>query len=100
MIDYAFLPAAEAEVADAILYYEAQVGGLGSSFLEAIERTVTFIRQYPAIGTRSVGTTRRVLVAGYPYAVVFRQRTESVLVIAVAHVRRQPGYWSTRSRQV
>uniref|UniRef100_E6Q016 Plasmid stabilization system protein n=1 Tax=mine drainage metagenome TaxID=410659 RepID=E6Q016_9ZZZZ len=40
--------------------------------------------------------TRRKLLDRYPYFVVFREESEAIQVIAVAHGRRLPGYWKNR----
>ena len=39
---------------------------------------------------------RRYLMARFPYGVVYRIEGETVLVFAVAHLRRRPGYWRNR----
>jgi hypothetical protein len=40
--------------------------------------------------------TQRLRLRRFPYSVVYRVEIRSVLVVAVAHERRQPGYWATR----
>jgi toxin ParE1/3/4 len=36
-------------------------------------------------------------VHGFPYRVVFLHEPEVIVVLAVAHSRRRPGYWRDRS---
>jgi plasmid stabilization system protein ParE len=43
------------------------------------------------------GRTRRVLVSRFPYQLVYRLRPGEVVVVAVAHMKRRPGYWRDRS---
>lgn len=97
MIPYAFHPEAEAELTEAALFYESRVVGLGSSFLHAVERTVSLVRRYPGLGTQADHDALRVLVPRFPYAVVYRREPGSVLVLAIAHVRRRPAYWRARA---
>ena len=96
MIAWAFHSEAEAEFAAAALFYESRTQGLGASFVDAVERAILLIRQYPAMGTPIDATRRRMLVSGFPYAVVYRRDTDVIVVLAVANLRRQPAYWRAR----
>jgi hypothetical protein len=96
VIPYAFHPEAEAELIVASLFFETRVMGLGTSFADAVERTVAFIRQYPDVGTPVGQLHRRVLVRGFPYSIVYERQPEQVLIPAVAHHRQRPGYWQHR----
>lgn len=40
--------------------------------------------------------TRRVLLAQFPYAIVYREVSDGFEIVAVAHLRRRPTYWSKR----
>lgn len=42
---------------------------------------------------------RRCLVPEFPYAIVFTIEPEFILVIALAHVKRRPGYWGDRMKK-
>jgi len=50
MIGYRFLRPAEEEMTEASLFYEAASTGLGTDFLNDVQRTVTSLRQHPDIG--------------------------------------------------
>jgi plasmid stabilization system protein ParE len=76
--------------------YESQQRGLGASFVAAVERAVSFLRTYPDAGAPIGRSVRRVLVRGFPYAVIYRLDPEGAFILAVAHVRRRPGYWRQR----
>jgi len=65
----------------------------------AVADVVTFIEAHPEIGT-PVGDdplTRRVLVHRFPYQVVYRLTASEILIVAVAHLKRRPGYWKDRT---
>jgi plasmid stabilization system protein ParE len=96
VIPYSFHPEAEAEFSDAALFYESRVQGLGRLFSAEVLRTVTLIRQYPDAGAPLRVPLRRTLVDRFPYAIVYRYDRESVLILAVAHLRQRPGYWRRR----
>ena len=96
MIPYSFHPEAEAELVEAALFFESRVNGLGRSFVDAVELTISLIRRYPEIGMAVDQSRRRVLVRGFPYAVIYQRQPDSILILAVAHLRRRPGYWRAR----
>ena len=87
-------PASE-ELAEAVRWYEEQRDGLGVAFLEAVQTVISRIKRHPRIG-ESVGDqrhTRRVLVTGFPYQIVYVVGPTEAVVVAVAHLKRRPGYW-------
>ena len=46
---------------------------------------------------RLINGTRRALLEGFPYAVVYRQVSDDEIeIVAVAHLRRRPKYWANR----
>ena len=96
MIAYSFHPEAEAEFADAALFYESRVEGLGRFFSAEVHRIVSLIRAFPDVGAPIRPHVRRVLVDRFPYAVVYHHDHKSIVILAVAHSRRRPGYWKRR----
>jgi hypothetical protein len=72
LIAYSFHPDAEAELADAVDYYEAQRPGLGKAFAGEVTRTISLICGHQDAGS-PVGISRpRILVNQVPYAIVYR----------------------------
>lgn len=96
MIPYDFHPEAKAEFIEATMFYESRRVGLGSSFAAEVERTIALIRSHPDAGATGQLRRRRMSVLGFPYSVVYRNDSESVLILAVAHQSRRPGYWRRR----
>ena len=90
-------PASE-EFADAVRWYEARRATLGGEFFDAVAAALTIIETNPEIGKAisTDGHTRRVLVAGFPYQVVYRLRPTAIVIVAIAHLKRRPGYWKNR----
>lgn len=97
MIPYTFHPDADAELEEAALFYESRKAGLGRSFAAEVERTIALLCEYPDAGSAVGPKRRRVLVARFPYSIVYRQDPEAIVIVAVAHQRRRPGYWRRRS---
>jgi plasmid stabilization system protein ParE len=86
------------ELREAVRWYEARRSGLGGEFFDAVAATILLIETNPEIGTRisADGQTRRVLVARFPYQIVYRIRPTEIVIVAVAHLKRRPGYWKNR----
>lgn len=88
-------PGAQADIREAVLWYESQRPGLGSEFtlqLDALcERIGHNPLQFPEIGNG----VRRALLERFPYAIYF-VATFSTVVIAVLHQRRHPDKWKQR----
>ena len=92
-----FHPEAEAEFIAAARYYEGQAEGLGLDFIAAVEASYQRLLAFPDSGRPFGSRLRRVLVAGFPYGLIYRSEPEQLFVVAVAHVRRKPGYWRGRA---
>jgi plasmid stabilization system protein ParE len=91
-----FLPAAEAELLKEVAYYSNVRDGLGIRFEQAVESAVKNAVSNPSGGAPSPKDTRSRLVKGFPFSVVFRASATQILVVAVMHHRRAPGFWADR----
>lgn len=91
-------PASE-EFTEAVRWYEGKRTELGGEFYEAVLHAVSVVREHPEIGVAVDGphTHRQYLVNGFPYKLMYRERTDDLYIIAIAHVSRRPGYWKQRS---
>ena len=87
------------EFSEAVRWYEARRSGLGGEFFDAVAATISLVETSPEIGTSisADGYTRRVLVAKFPYQVVYRLKPAELVIVAIAHLKRRPGYWKNRS---
>jgi len=91
-----FDPDARAEFLLALEYYEECQPGLGRRFRDAVEKELDHVREMP-FRFRVLHTPfRRCLVPKFPYSIIFTIEPALILVIAVAHAKRKPGYWHDR----
>ena len=97
MIPYSFHPDADTELAEASLFYESRMVGLGKSFVAEVERTISLVREFPDAGYPVGPARRRVLIDRFPYSVVYRRHPDSIEIVAIAHQRRHPNYWRRRN---
>ena len=61
---------------------------------EAIERASKNPKLFPIVVRRR--QQRKVLFAGFPYQLIFEETADEIVVVAVAHAKRKPGYWLAR----
>jgi plasmid stabilization system protein ParE len=90
------LESAQAELDDAIAWYASQAPGLGDAFLIETLKTLKLIEQYPKAWHPLTQQVRRCRLRRFPYSVINAQEGSDLLVLAVAHQHRKPGYWRTR----
>lgn len=93
--------AAREELRAAVAWYEERRPGLGEEFLAEVHGTLELIRDHPDLGgtvpqVPSRLQARRLPVRRFPYSVIYRRRGTMIEVLAVAHHRREPGYWRSR----
>jgi hypothetical protein len=92
-----FHPDAESEMIAAATWYESQQVGLGSRFLASIQDSINRINLNSELYPEVDGDVRRCMVKTFPFGVFFRVRIEAIQIVAVSHLRREPGYWRSRS---
>jgi len=91
-----FLPEARAEFLEAAQYYESKELGLGLKFRDEIARVLERITTDPLLWRERSGGYRRVNCPVFPYYVAYFIRGEGIIVAAIAHGHRRPGYWVDR----
>jgi plasmid stabilization system protein ParE len=88
---------AEAEYTEARAWYQARstraAEGFEAAFAEALEQIGQSPEQFPPCDEEGY---RFALLDHYPYSLIYREVETVVQVVAVAHARRKPGYWSRR----
>lgn len=98
---YEFVEEALVEYEEAISYYEQASPGLGSSFVLYVERSLAFMLDFPEMGPlvadvpAELGVRRR-LIRRFGVELVYRISDEVVVVLALFHGKRRPGYWKGR----
>lgn len=91
-----FVALARREFLLEVAYYNKQQPGLGARFAEAVEEASARALAFPLTGSRASSSTRRVFVKGFPFAIVYRQDQDGIVIFAVAHHARRPEYWWSR----
>jgi len=93
---YVFHPEALNEYAEAVQYYTEQRIELAQAFINAIEDTVYRIRESPIRYAVIDEDVRRCMARRFPYGVLYTVEQDYILILAVMHCSREPGYWKSR----
>jgi plasmid stabilization system protein ParE len=96
MAEPRFLTPAEEEMIEAANFYEREANGLGRQFLADVTRTAQRASERPEAGQVLKSGLRRMLLHKFPFFVVYGQEPGRIVVVAVAHQSRKPGYWHER----
>lgn len=89
-------PEAQTELTESAFYYEQRRPNLGIRFLIAVEACEQIISARPAIGSPFELGSRRFLVKGFPYQLIYKEYDDHLFIFAVAHCSRKPGFWKAR----
>lgn len=90
------LPLAIEEAREARHYYLSKSSVAEEAFRKELEQAVAMIRERPETWPTYVHGTRRFVMHRFPFSVVYRSDDTSCLIVAIAHAKRKPGYWSSR----
>lgn len=96
MKPYVLHPQAKADLMAAADYYERESWGLAGRFVGEMERLVSEVCDHPGLFRIFRKQTRRHFSGRFPYAVIYLDQPDRVVVLAFAHFKRRPGYWVDR----
>jgi plasmid stabilization system protein ParE len=89
-------PEAQADLAEARLWYRDRGSGLDQRFLYAVEACLRAISEYPERGSLIEPPIRRILLRGFPYALFYVLREDEAVVLGCLHGARSPRVWRRR----
>ena len=81
---------------EASVFYENASPHLGVDFLDDVQRRIDMVRNQPAAGQSLDGDLKRILLHRFPFSLIYSIDGDVIVIIAVAHHRRQPAYWTNR----
>ena len=91
-----YLSVAQSEIQEAAEYYAAISPELGLSFRRELRQLMRLVGRMPVAWPPVGEGLRRCLLTRFPYLVIYAPLPEEVLVLAVGHQHRQPGFWRER----
>ena len=93
---YRFHPEAETELYGAIDYYESRRHGLGQEFGAAFHEALDKVLKHPLAWGVLEEPYRICKLRRFPYGILYEPRAAEVVIVAVMHLHRKPGYWKGR----
>ncbi|MDD5558901.1 type II toxin-antitoxin system RelE/ParE family toxin [Candidatus Methylomirabilis sp.] len=88
--------AAEDELLHEIGYLELRANGLGRRFFAEVRRTEKLISQFPESAEEIRPGIRKRILQKFRYSLIYSIEEDVLLILAVAHHSRRPGYWVGR----
>ncbi len=101
MIGPSYFPEALAELEDVVTYYETKEADLGTRVLVELDDAVARVVAFPEAATYVQAVPERhglrwVRLASFPLKVVYTVKGQHLVIVAVFHLARRPGYWMQR----
>jgi len=96
-VSYQLHPAAEAELSDAAQYYAREANlRVAHAFLDEFERVAELIEDNQRLGVVAKAGLRIFPFRRFPYSLIYRESDTGPRILAVAHHKREPEYWTSR----
>jgi plasmid stabilization system protein ParE len=91
-----YLEEALEEAEAAARWYAERSATAAAAFSEELDAAESAIAQLPEAWPRFDHGTHRYLLRRFPFSIVYRVEPRRILIVAVAHASRRPGYWKPR----
>jgi plasmid stabilization system protein ParE len=98
-MQYKFHPDALEEYREAAIWYANREQELGHQFVASIEDAIHKVVETPTRWRIIDEDVRRCLAHLFPYAILYTIEDNFILIVAVMHFSREPGYWRERIRK-
>jgi len=92
-----FHPEADLELNETADFYDHERPGLGTDFLDEVDRALRGVVEHPMAAPLALGSTRNLVLSRFPYSVMYYIGDDEIVVSAIAHQRRRPYYWRDRT---
>jgi toxin ParE1/3/4 len=97
-MSYVFHPDAAAEHLESVAFYESRLAGFGADYLAVFDSAMLIVCHSPQQHPIDTPPCIRICyMKKFPFSILFREIETGIQVLAVAHQRRQPKYWSNRA---
>jgi len=81
---------AQAELAEAVAWYNLQGVGLGDQLLDSVDDTLAGIGENPNRWPQYYRTVRRAIVNRFPYLIYYEVHGDLIRVLRIVHAIRDP----------
>ena len=97
-----YYPEAEAELDAAFDYLRSNgvYANAAADFVNEVEQAERRLVEFPNASSRLGRSARRLVLRRFPYQLIYRVEADVIVIYAVAHQSRRPGYWRKRLKAV
>ena len=89
-------PEARAEIRAARKWYDERSPLTATAFAHAVDNAISRIVEAPDQCPFRYGRTRQFVLQRFPFNLFYFVIDSEIVVVAVAHQKRRPGYWAAR----
>lgn len=89
-------PEARAELLEARRWYDERSPLSATAFAQAVDNAVSRIMAAPTHYPLAADGTRTLVLQRFPFKIFYLHGESEIVIVAVAHQKRRPGYWSSR----
>ena len=87
---------AEREISEAYDWYSERSPQAAGRFLAELDRAFDVVLKSPRVWPKLDSDTRRFVLKRYPFSLIYHLSEDAIQIIALAHHKRLPGYWTSR----
>lgn len=91
-----FLAGAEEDLVGALAYYGRISPNLHTRLMNELKTTLARIAQAPSRWQKIDAGIRKLAMDRFPYAVLYQDEEAEIRIVAIAHFKREPGYWKKK----
>ena len=92
-------PDARAELRAARNWYYERSPLSAIAFAQTVDKAIFKIREAPNTFPLADHGTRKFILQRFPFNIFYLTRETEIVIVAVAHQKRRPGYWSSRAQE-
>ena len=89
-------PSALAEFKSSLKWYLERNQAAAQKFATAVDQAIAAVIEFPSRWPLGEYGTRKVVLRRFPFAIVYRERQNTIQILAIAHGHRRPEYWKDR----
>lgn len=91
-----FHPHARAEIRAARNWYHERSPLSAFAFAQTVQNAISLIKEAPDTFPLADHGTRKFILQRFPFSIFYRTDETEIVIVAVAHQKRRPNYWSNR----
>ena len=89
------------ELEEAAIWYESEQASLGSRFLDAFDDAIQLLKESnppltPIDGEAHSLGGKKLILHKFPFSLITIEKNSIIILVALAHHSRKPGYWADR----